>query len=209
MSSTSRIIFSCPSCDAPLRGYAQQVGRQVRCPACSQSVVVPKSAKPSAEGEDWWAIDLPEGAVDVAPSLAKAPASTTARPPSTAPPSTAPPSSPPAKTNSTPNVDLRVRCDKCKTMLRVEAKVLGKKIRCPKCESVFVAGDEKPRTTAPVIDPNDFQFAPDPPAPTNTRGAKFDDTDPHAWLAANGFSLGEQTLDDLPDGSHLPAIDLR
>ncbi len=93
MSSPSRVVFSCPLCNAPLRALAVQKGEVFACPGCSENIEVPASARPSAEGDDWWTVDLPEtGGVPAA--LAAAPPKPT--PPSSKTPVKQDPLSPPA-----------------------------------------------------------------------------------------------------------------
>ncbi len=59
-----RYIFTCSACDAPLKALAEHLGRQVACPSCGRVISVPAKAKPSVEGEDWWAVDIPDTGED-------------------------------------------------------------------------------------------------------------------------------------------------
>lgn len=60
MAEILKVAFACPACNAPLRAGKQQLDRRWKCPACTQVISIPENAKPSAEGDDWWAIDLPD-----------------------------------------------------------------------------------------------------------------------------------------------------
>jgi len=90
------------------------------------------------------------------------------------------------------------QCPSCNAKVRVPERMLGKKVRCPKCQATFTAGAEEPaepegvvtaptravrRRAVPVEEPEEEESARDEDEDRPRGGAAIDSTRPRPrWL---------------------------
>ncbi len=96
----------------------------------------------------------------------------------------------------------QIQCLKCGASLRVPDTAIGKQVRCPACEHVFVCqaepdafGSAMPSEPSPPEPASSADSAPPSSSPTNQGGGLFDD------LPANDSSYGNGGDDSNPFGA--------
>ncbi|HVX11640.1 MAG TPA: hypothetical protein VHC22_10705 [Pirellulales bacterium] len=103
------VRVTCPTCRAVLHPRVEKAGRKVRCPDCYSAVLVPQPPKPEAAPKK-----RDPGEYGVRDPLAA------------------------ARSESVDANIFLVLCPKCQARLHPRRSHVGKKARCPDCDSVFV-----------------------------------------------------------------------
>lgn len=99
----------CPKCRAVLHPRVERVGRRVRCPDCYSAVLVPQPAEPEAAPKK-----RDPGEYAVRGALA------------------------PARSEAADAAFFPVLCPKCQARLHPRRTHVGRRARCPDCDTIFV-----------------------------------------------------------------------
>lgn len=112
----------CPKCRAVLHPRVERAGRHVRCPDCYSAVLVPRPPAPEATPKR-----RDPGEYNVREALA------------------------PARSESSDADFFPTLCPKCQARLHPRRKHVGRRARCPDCDTVFVVPPPPAPEKAPVL----------------------------------------------------------
>ncbi|QDV57877.1 hypothetical protein [Rosistilla oblonga] len=217
------LIVKCPGCQQPIKIAESARGKKVKCPGCSQVLAIAAPKTNPAEAETASRIDAAQtGSLKLPPAKPKplqlpsperqeaafkTPDGTQA---TLALPAAKRSSGTPSSTSRSNNTI--AKCTTCAQSLKLSPQLAGKKVKCPKCATIFVvpakrepspAVTQRPTNPSPVVQAAASQTFTAQTTPGNDAALDEVDLVDDTGFAADspGFDFGDAAFDTATAGT--------